>query len=71
MLVASAILFILGFMYPLLQSGFGIGPFTIKKEYVYISSSFLQFFDQGKVFMGMLLLFLTINFPNMKNFFCL
>ncbi|HQW44560.1 MAG: paraquat-inducible protein A [Chitinophagaceae bacterium] len=68
-LVASAIFFILGFMYPLLQTGFGIGPFTIKKEYVYISTSFRYFFDQGEVFIGMLLLFFTIIFPIIKYIF--
>ncbi len=68
-LVASLIFFILGFMYPLLQSGFGIGPFTIKTDYVYISTSFRYFFDQGEVFIGLLLMFFTIIFPIIKYIF--
>ncbi len=68
-LIASLIFFILGFMYPLLQSGFGIGPFTIKSDYVYISTSFRYFFDKGEVFIGLLLLFFTIIFPIIKYIF--
>ncbi|MEO7984678.1 MAG: paraquat-inducible protein A [Bacteroidota bacterium] len=68
-LVASLIFFILGFMYPLLQTGFGIGPFTIKSDYVYISTSFRYFFDKGEVFIGFLLLFFTIIFPILKYIF--
>lgn len=68
-LIVSAVFFALGFMYPLLQSGFGIGPFTIKKDYVYISTSFRYFFDQGEVFIGLLLLFFTIIFPVIKYIF--
>ena len=68
-LIVSAIFFVLGFMYPLLQSGFGIGPFTIKKDYVYISTSFRYFFDYGEVFIGLLLLFFTILFPIIKYIF--
>lgn len=68
-LIASLIFFILGFMYPLLQSGFGIGPFTIKSDYVYISTSFRYFFDKGEVFIGFLLLFFTIIFPIIKYIF--
>ena len=61
-LIVSLLFFLLGFMYPLLQSGFGIGPFTIKSDYVYISTSFRYFFDKGEVFIGLLLLFFTIIF---------
>lgn len=68
-LVASLIFFVMGFMYPLLQSGFGIGPFTIKSDYVYISTSFRYFFDKGEVFIGLLLLFFTIIFPILKYIF--
>lgn len=68
-LIVSALFFVLGFLYPLLQSGFGIGPFTIKKDYVYISTSFRYFFDQGEVFIGLLLLFFTIIFPIIKYIF--
>ena len=68
-LIESLIFFILGFMYPLLQSGFGIGPFTIKSDYVYISTSFRYFFDKGEVFIGLLLLFFTIIFPIIKYIF--
>lgn len=68
-LAASLIFFILGFMFPLLKSGYGIGPFTFKTENVYISSSFRYFFDKGEVFIGLLLLFFTIIFPVMKYIF--
>ena len=69
LLITSLLFFILGFMYPLLQSGFGIGPFTIKRDYVYISTSFRYFFDKGEVFIGLLLLFFTIIFPIVKYIF--
>ena len=68
-LITSLLFFVLGFMYPLLQSGFGIGPFTIKSDYVYISTSFRYFFDKGEVFIGLLLLFFTIIFPIIKYVF--
>ena len=69
LLITSLLFFILGFMYPLLQSGFGIGPFTIKRDFVYISTSFRYFFDKGEVFIGLLLLFFTIIFPIIKYIF--
>jgi paraquat-inducible protein A len=68
-LVASLVFFVLGLMYPLLQTGFGIGPFTIKRDYVYIITSFRYFFDNGEVFIGLLLLFFTIIFPVIKYIF--
>ncbi len=69
LLLASLIFFVMGFMYPLLETGYGIGPFTLKKDYVYISTSFRYFFDQGEVFVGLLLLFFTIIFPVIKYIF--
>jgi paraquat-inducible protein A len=68
-LIASLIFFIMGFMFPLLESGIAIGPFTIKSDRVYISSSFRYFFDKGEVFIGFLLLFFTIIFPIAKYIF--
>lgn len=68
-LVASLVFFIMGFMFPLLKSGFGIGPFTIKSDYVYISTSFSYFFEKGELFVGLLLLFFTIIFPILKYVF--
>lgn len=68
-LIASLVFFVMGFMYPLLQSGFSIGPFTIKSDYVYISTSFRYFFDKGEIFIGLLLLFFTIIFPIIKYIF--
>jgi len=68
-LIISAIFFALGFMYPLLESGFGLGPFIIKKDYIYISTSFRYFFDKGEIFIGLLLLFFTIIFPVIKYVF--
>jgi len=68
-LVASVIFFGMGFMYPLLQTGFSIGPFTLKHDYIYISTSFRYFFDKGEEFIGFLLLFFTIIFPIIKYIF--
>lgn len=68
---ASLLFFILGFQYPLLQSGIEIGPFTIRKENIYLSTSFRYFFDKGEVFIGLLLLFFTIIFPVLKYGFLL
>ncbi len=69
LLLASLIFFAMGFMYPLLETGYGIGPFTLKKDYVYISTSFRYFFDKGEIFIGLLLLFFTIIFPIIKYIF--
>lgn len=69
LLAASILFFAMGFMYPLLQSGFSIGPFTIKRDYVYLSTSFRYFFDKGEIFIGLLLLFFTIIFPILKYIF--
>jgi len=68
-LIASALFFCMGFMFPLLQTGYGIGPFTLKSDAVYLSSSFRFFFDKGEVFIGLLLLFFTIIFPVIKYIF--
>jgi hypothetical protein len=68
-LCVSAMFFFLGFQYPLLQSGIGIGPFTIKNDYVYLGSSFSYFFNKGEVFIGFILLFFTIIFPFLKYLF--
>lgn len=65
----SAFFFALGFMFPLLQTGYGIGPIRIKSEYIYLSSSFNYFFDKGEFFIGFLLLFFTIIFPILKYIF--
>src|SRR5690348_4466210 len=69
LLLASLLFFILGFNYPLLQSGFGIGPFTIKNDYIYLATSFRYFFDKGEPFIGFILLFFTIIFPILKYIF--
>ena len=68
-LVASAIFFGMGFMFPLLQTGYGIGPFRIKSDYIYLDTSFRYFFDKGEFFIGGLLLFFTIIFPIIKYIF--
>lgn len=68
-LAASAFFFIMGFMFPLLLTGFGIGPFTIKSDSVYLHTSFNYFFEKGEVFIGFLLLFFTIIFPVLKYIF--
>lgn len=70
-LAVSALFFIMGFMFPILHTGFGIGPFTIKSDSVYIHTSFSYFFDNGEVFIGFLLLFFTIIFPCLKYIFLL
>ncbi len=69
LLIGSALFFIMGFQFPLLQTGFGIGPFTLKSDYVYLSTSFSYFFDKGEIFIGFLLLFFTIIFPTIKYIF--
>ncbi len=70
-LFASILFFVMGFMYPLLQTGYGIGPFTFKTDHIYLSTSFRYFFDKGEWFIGFLLLFFTIIFPILKYFFLL
>ncbi len=70
-LFISIFFFILGFQYPLLQSGYGIGPITLKSENIYLSSSSKYFFDKGEPFIGLLLLFFTIIFPILKYIFLL
>ena len=69
LLLLSVLFFVMGFMYPLLQTGFGLGPFTFKRDYVYLGSSFRYFFDKGEIFIGMLLLFFTVIFPILKYLF--
>lgn len=69
LLSASLLFFIMGFQFPLLQTGYGIGPITLKKDYVYLASAFRYFFDQGEIFIGLLLLFFTIIFPSIKYIF--
>jgi len=69
LLSASLLFFVLGFNYPLLQTGFGIGPLTLKNDYVYLFTSFRYFFDQGELFIGFLLLFFTVIFPILKYIF--
>ncbi len=68
-LAISAFFFGLGFLFPLLQTGYGIGPIRLKTDYVYLSSSFRFFFNKGEFFVGFLLLFFTIIFPLIKYFF--
>lgn len=70
-LVASILFFVLGFNYPLLKSGFGIGPFTIEEDHIYLFTSFRYFFDKGEVFIGSILLFFTVIFPILKYIFLL
>ncbi len=69
LLIASLMFFLLGFKYPLLQSGFGIGPIILKNDYVYLFTSFRYFFDKGEIFIGFLLLFFTVIFPILKYVF--
>ena len=47
----------------------GIGPLVLKRDYVYLYSSFRFFFDKGEAFIGFLLLFFTIIFPVGKYIF--
>jgi paraquat-inducible protein A len=65
----SAFFFVLGMMYPLMQTGYGIGPITLRQEKIYLISSFSYFFNQGEVFIGFILLFFTIIFPVIKYLF--
>ncbi len=70
-LIISAGFFAMGLLYPLMQTGYGIGPITLKQEKIYLFTSFRYFFDQGEVFIGCLLLFFTIIFPSIKYIFLL
>ena len=70
-LFASILFFAMGFMYTLLQTGYGFGPFQLKTEQIYLSTSFRYFFDKGALFIGLLLLFFTIIFPILKYIFLL
>ncbi len=69
LLLSSLLFFIMGFLFPLLQTGYGIGPLVLKREYIYLYSSFRFFFDKGEAFIGFLLLFFTILFPVCKYIF--
>jgi paraquat-inducible protein A len=69
LLITSALFFCMGFMFPLLKTGYGIGPFTLRSDYIYIGTSFRYFFNNGEVFIGALLLFFTIIFPVVKYIF--
>jgi paraquat-inducible protein A len=68
-LIASAVFFAMGFMFPIIESGYGIGPIRLKTDLIYLSSSFRFFFDKGEVFIGFILLFFTIIFPILKYIF--
>jgi len=68
-LIVSALFFVMGFLFPMLQTGYGIGPITLRTEYIYLHSSFRYFFDKGEIFIGFLLLFFTIIFPITKYIF--
>ena len=68
-LFVSVLCFVLGCMYPLMQTGIGIGPITIRQDKIYLFSSFSYFFDKGEIFIGLLLLFFTIVFPIIKYIF--
>jgi uncharacterized paraquat-inducible protein A len=68
-LAASVLFFILGMLYPIMQTGYGIGPIRLKQDYIYLTTSFRYFFDKGEVFIGLLLLFFTFVFPVVKYIF--
>ncbi len=69
LLLVSALFFTMGFMFPILRTGFGIGPITLKHEDIYLGSSFRYFFDKDEIFIALLLLFFTIIFPIIKYIF--
>jgi len=69
LLLASALFFIMGFLFPIMRTGFGIGPITLKQDDIYLSTSFRYFFDKGETFIALLLLFFTIIFPIIKYIF--
>ena len=68
-LLISTVFFGMGFMYPLLQTGYGIGPITLHQESIYLFTSFSYFFEKGEVFIGFILLFFTIILPILKYIF--
>ncbi len=71
LLFASALFFTMGFFYPLMQTGYGFGPITLRRDDVYMSSSVRYFFNRGEIFIGLILLLFTIIFPIIKYFFLL
>lgn len=68
-LLASLLFFGMGFIYPLLRTGYQIGPFTLKKEYIYLGTSFNYFINNNEIFIGIILLLFTIIFPAVKYVF--
>ncbi len=68
-LLVSLLFFAMGLMFPLMQTGYGIGPITLRSEKIYLFTSFRYFFEQGEIFIGGLLLFFTIMFPTLKYIF--
>ena len=71
LLAASVLFFIMGFLFPILQTGYGIGPIRLRVDHIYLSSSFRYFFNKGESFVALLLLFFTIIFPVIKYIFLL
>lgn len=71
LLLTSACFFVLGLTHPILESGLGLlnGRLTINHEYIYLYGAFRYFFNQGDVFIGILLLVFTIILPVLKYIF--
>lgn len=71
LLGASVLFFVLGMLYPLMQTGYGIGPIRFRQEAIYLTTSVKYFFNKNEYFIGILLLFFTIIFPILKYIFLL
>lgn len=71
LLFISFAFFVLGMFFPLMRTGYGIGPLRLGQESIYLVSSFRYFFNQGEVFIGAILLFFTLIFPIIKYIFLL
>ena|SRR5690349_1493359 len=70
-LLTSIFFFVLGLLHPIMETGYGIGPIRLSREYIYLGTSFQYFLDKGEWFVGVLLLFFTIIFPIIKYIFLL
>lgn len=69
-LISTSILFfILGLTHPILETGYGFGPIRLVQDFIYLSSSFRFFMNNGDWFVGSILLFFTIIFPIIKYLF--
>jgi len=66
LLLTSLILFILGFLFPILETNMQVVGFDFNHRTISIWQSCKLFFDGGEYFLGSIILFFTIIFPVFK-----